>query len=81
MPIGKRATTKRRAALRPETLAQEAKTWHRAASQARDPGSKQEFEEMAVDRELVAAALEELERDPPEDSDGDKRPKSRSSKQ
>jgi hypothetical protein len=67
MPGEKRLSTKRPRVLRPERLAKEAKTWRRAAKQARDPLAKQEFEAMAADRETVAAAIEDLDADPPAD--------------
>jgi hypothetical protein len=65
----KRPKPKRSAVLRPERLTTEAQRWRRAAQQARDPVDKEKFEAMAEKREIIAAAIEELETEPHADKD------------
>ncbi|HEY3917097.1 MAG TPA: hypothetical protein VGL83_04860 [Stellaceae bacterium] len=68
-------TTKRprpakdRPALRPEKLTKEAETLRSFARRARDPGTRQELEDMAERRALVAQAVEALVSDPPADDE------------
>jgi hypothetical protein len=64
MPVQKRQPAKRRPALRPDRLSQEARTLRQAAKRAIDPGTQQDFEDMAERRERIAAAIEEIEAAP-----------------
>lgn len=67
MPVRKAGTAPRKPLLRPEGLRKEAQTLRRTALKAIDPGTQQDFEDMAIDRDLLAQAIEELEKDPPKD--------------
>jgi hypothetical protein len=64
MPTQKRKAAKRQPALRPDRLSQEARTLRQTAIRAIDPGTQQDFEDMAERRERLARAIEELEATP-----------------
>lgn len=67
MPVRKARPAPRKPSLRPEGLRKEAQTLRRTALKAIDLGTQQDLEDMAIDRELLAQAIEELEKDPPKD--------------
>ena len=73
MPVRKARTAPRKPSLHPEGLRKEAQTLRRTALKAIDAGMQQDFEDMAIDRELLAQALEELEKDPPRDEKADEK--------
>lgn len=67
MTIHRHPPAGKRPALRPEGLNKEAETLRRFARRARDPGTRQDFEDMAERRARVALAVEALVYDPPAD--------------
>jgi hypothetical protein len=67
MTTSRRPPAGKRPPLRPEGLNKEAETLRRFARRARDPGTRQDFEDMAERRARVAQAVEALVSDPPAD--------------
>ena len=67
METSRRPPPGKRPPLRPEGLNKEAETLRRFARRARDPGTRQDFEDMAERRARVARAVEALVSDPPAD--------------